>query len=260
MREEKPIAVKSIQSLVQNMENAGYSSYMITRARDRLGELRSRGVNGLDKFIRKLSTRAADKESYLDILMEGRFAVILARNNFSDITLEDSQKGPDIKAYYGGQTKFFEVTRRRPSGDEWADRDDDICADQDSIQNVLGKIQSKLGQLKDNEINIVVLWSDTINLMSHRLDEAMKYITQESENDPEMYKNLSAVLFTEGGGINMSTLQQFYLFRNHAASKPVLDTLATKIESLNEEEPEKLRREFDELNKAMNRITNRNLR
>jgi hypothetical protein len=57
-----------------------------------------RDIKGLGKFVQRLIDNTGDKEAYLDILMEGRFAKILSRNSFSDIQIEFADKGPDIKA------------------------------------------------------------------------------------------------------------------------------------------------------------------
>ncbi len=256
----KRIIEGRLQRLIEGIKKADYkdsdNEHMARLAKERINELQQRGVYCVDRFVQKLLDRVNDKEAYLDILMEGRFAVILARNNFSDIEIEYCDKGPDLKARWDRKTVYFEVTRKRPSGDDklfshpgagpyWVKLAES--------EDIIGKIQGKLLQLKPGEINIVVLWSDTPTWNHAVLGEAHKYIQQEINQNPEMYKKLSGVLFTEGGGVSYERLTPFCLFRNDKASKTLGPRLARKLESLYERNPKQLKREFEELADAVQR-------
>jgi hypothetical protein len=250
-----------LQKLGEEIKKANYKNcdkeYMAQLAEERINELQQRGVHYVDRFVQKLLERTVDKEAYLDILIEGRFAIILARNNFSDIEIEYAEKGLDIKARWNRKTVYFEITRKHPSEDDkrfslpgagpyWIKRA--------KSEDIIGKIQGKLRQLKPGEINIVVLWSDTPAWNQHVLGEAHSYIRQEIDDDSEKYNNLNGVLFTNGGGVNTTTLKQFYLFKNDKASKPLGIRLTKKLDSLHERDLKKLQREMGELAAAFKRL------
>ena len=101
--ERKGIIADRIQRLIERIKKADYkdsdNEHMARLAKERINELQQRGVYCVDKFVQKLLDRVNDKETYLDILMEGRFAVILARNNFSNIQIEYSDKGPTVLSF-----------------------------------------------------------------------------------------------------------------------------------------------------------------
>lgn len=189
--------------------------------------------------------------------MEGRFATTLAHNNFSGIEVEYCSNGPDIKATWNRNTVYFEVTRNRSLEDEWADQREpfvrSIVTSQDSIEYIIRKIKAKLKQLKDAEINVVVLCSSTIAVDEHDIREAFKLI----EKDPKEYEKLSGILFTNDWGVNTSTLQQFYLFKNDKASKPLGIRLSKKLKSLHEQDIKQLRQEIDALNIAFRQLRER---
>jgi len=247
-----------LQRLVEGIKKADYrdcdKDHMARLAGERINELQQRGVYCIDRFIQKLLDRADDKEDYLDILMEGRFAIILARNNFSDIEIEYTEQGPDLKASWNKKIVYFEVTRKRPSEDDKLFSRPGAGAysiKRAKSEDIIGKIQGKLRQLELGEINIVVLWSDTPAWNQHVLGEAHKYIIQEINDDPDKYNNLSGVLFTNGGGVNMATLKQFYLFKNDKASEPLGTRLTSKLKSLHEQDLKQLKKEHEELAAAV---------
>ncbi len=225
--------------LLKEMERLGYNSYMIERAKERIIELQKRGVQGVDKFVKKLRDRLNEKEDYLDILMEGRFAIILARNKFSNIHIEYCQEGPDLKANWNRNTVYFEVTRKRPSEDDRIIQSSAAFVSPATTENIIDKIRVKIPQLQTNGVNIVVIWSDTITLGKPELEKAFESIRDEIKETPEEYKKLSGVLLTNGG-YNSGTLKQFYLFENDNASKPLSPRLTRKLNSLHEQNLEKL--------------------
>lgn len=236
-----------MDELIRAMTAAGYQSFMIQRAKKLVAELERRDVYGTDKFVRKLLGRIDNRQEYLDILVEGRFAVVLARNGFSQIYIERSRSGPDLRANYNRQTVYFEVTRRRPNEeDSWWESAASFVAT-DSAQAIISKIQSKLGQFLSGAINIVVYWSSTVRVNRPELQDAFSYIQNEIDADTQRYQKLSGVLFTEDGGVDQSTLKQFYLFKNCEASKPIGVGLAKKLESLHSEKLKNLERQRNEL-------------
>ncbi len=265
MEEKERVINSRLQRLIEGIKKADWKDcdkeYMARLAEERIDELQQSGVNCVDRFVQKLLDRIGDKEEYLDILMEGRFAIILARNNFSDIEIEYAKSGPDLKARWDRKAVYFEVTRKRPSGDDklfshpgagpyWVKLAES--------QDIIGKIQGKLPQLKAGEINVVVLWSDTPAWSQYDLGKAHKDIQREFDQNPETYKKLSGVLFTEGGGVSPQRLTPFCLFRNSRASKPLKPRLARKLESLYERNPEQMKREFEELAHAVQRLRSSN--
>lgn len=257
MVKQEQIIQERLQRLTERMKQLGYNDYMVERVKERVGELQQRGVSCVDRFVQKLLDRISDKEAYLDILMEGRFAVILARNNFSDIEIEYAEEGPDLKARWNRKTVYFEVTRRHSEVDEWgewAQEQGAFFVLPDKVENTISRIKGKLSQLKDDEIYIVVIWSDTIRLLPPIIKEAFEYIKREITNEPKKYENLSGVLFTEGGGVDGTTLQQFYLFKNDKALKPIGTCLTKKLESLHEQDIKQLQREMEELAVALRQL------
>lgn len=256
--ERKRIIEDRVQKLIERIKKADYkdsdNEYMARLATERINELQQRGVYCVDRFVQKLLYRVNDKEAYLDILMEGRFAVILARNNFSNIQIEYADKGPDLKAIWNRNTIYFEVTRSRPSEDDQAVRNGAAFVSQKRIGNIKSKIQDKIPQLQSGEINIVVLWSDTVNLLPPTVQEAFECIKQEIDDEPEKYKDLSGVLFTEGGGVDLATLKEYYLFENKEASKPLSPRLIRKLKSLHERDINQVQRENEELGAALRKL------
>jgi len=235
-----------LQKLIERMKKLGYNSYMIGLVEKRVNELQQWSVYGLDRFVQKLLDRIIDKESYLDILTEGRFAIILTRLKFSGVTFikeDKKRKLPDIKADWDNNTVYFEVTRSRPGEDDLAIQAAAAAVSQDTAEYIISKIQGKIQQLQSDEINIVVLWSDTVNLDARLTKEAFEYLEQEIKQNPGTYKDLSAILFTEGEESYRTTLKKFYLFKNDEASKPLNSNLAKKLKSLQEQNFKKLQRE-----------------
>jgi len=231
--ERKIIIEDMLQRLIERIKKAGYEEHWIRRAKELINELQRRGIYGIDRFVKKLSDRANEKQDYLDILREGRFAIILVRNNFSEITFikeERRRKLPDMKTNWNRNTIYFEVTRSRPSEDDVAIQAGAAFVSQDSIENIIGKIREKLPQLQSGGINIVVIWSDTINWLPPIMEEAFKYIQREVNQNPGVYEKLSGVLFTESGEAIYPS--EFKLFKNNEALKPLRESLAVKLESL----------------------------
>ena len=251
MEPEIGVIEDKLQKLITRMGELDYNSYMIGLVTERVKELQQRGVVGIDKFVQKLTDRVNDKDAYLDILMEGRFAIILARNNFSKIQVEYAGSGPDLKAIWNRKTVYFEVTRRHSAIDEWAEVREGSLPPLDEPENIISRIQQKLGQLKIGKVNVLVFWSDTTAVVSLNMKEAFEYIKKEIKQNPGTYQDLSGVLFTEGGGVSASTLKQFRIFENNRASKPLGMRLVKKLESLHEEDPKKWEREFEELANAL---------
>ncbi len=259
MVKQEQIIQERLQRLTEGMKQLGYNDYMVERVKERVGELQQRGVSCVDRFVQKLLNRISDKEAYLDILMEGRFAIILAKNNFSDIEIEYAERGPDLKARWNRKTVYFEVTRRHSEVDEWgewAQEQGAFFVLPDKVENTISRIRGKLSQLQNNEINIVVIWSDTIRLLPPVIKEAFEYIKQEITNEPKKYRNLSGVLFTEGGGVEVTTLKQFYLFENDKALKPLGLRLTKKLAYLHERDILELQKEYEELAEAFKRLKN----
>ena len=222
--------------LIEKIKKSGYDNYTQKLTEQVFTELQQEVVCGMDSFLRKLSQRTTNREEYRDILMEGRISIILAKKGFSKITFireNRSHKLPDIKADYNGDTIYFEITRKRPNEDD--ERFQQLGAHWVSTfepESIIGKIQEKLPQLKSGEINIVVLCSETVKLGRPDVEEAFKYIRQEIYNDPEKYKQLSAVILTESVVEFAKEPWGFNLFKNGSASKRLGTCLTKKLESL----------------------------
>jgi len=238
---------------------------MIRLVTELMNELQGRDVKGLDSFMRKLSNNLGNKdngegyyESYLDILKEGRLARILARNGFKQIEIEYAKKGPDVKARYNRLTVYFEITRKRENEEDRAihqSKDGVGWISPYRLENILSTIQGKLGQLKNGELNIVVLWSDTVSFDNREFDEAIQGIQQEIETAPEAYRKLSGVLFTSGVSYNYGIPKQFHLFINDKADVRLPNRLASKLQYMTEEDPRKLHRDYEGLVAAMKRLS-----
>ena len=171
-----------LQELIKRMKELDYHEHWVRFTFEYVSQLQEKGVLAVDRLVQRLErcTKGSDKKEYWEVLMEGRFAATLAHNNFSGIEVEYCSNGPDIKATWNRNTVYFEVTRKRSLEDEWADQSEpfvrSIVASQDSIENIISKIKAKLKQLKDAEINIVVLCSSTIAVDEHDIGEAFKLI------------------------------------------------------------------------------------
>lgn len=256
MGKEERVMNDRLQKLITKIEAMQDvdTDHVVRLVKERIKELQQSGVHSVNKFLQKLVWGANNKEDYFDILMEGRFAVILARNKFSNIHIEYCKKGPDLKADWNRNTVYFEVTRSRPNEEDEQVQSRVAFVSSMSAESIIAKIQGKLRQLKSGEINIVVIWSDTVRLRPPVIKEAFEYIKQEITDELKKYKNLSGILFTEGGGVDTATLKQFYLFKNDKTSKPLGSRFTRKLESLHEQDLKQLQREMDELAAAFRRI------
>ena len=239
---------QTLDKLCNKMARTGYANFDIRRVKELVEELQRSGVQGIDAFVCILSDRVANRQEYLDITKEGRFARILSRNGFSQIHIEYSSQGPDVKADYNRQTVYFEVTRVRPDeeDDNWEQSEARFVGSR-SAENILKKIKGKLRQLLNGEINIVVYWSSTVQVQATDGRNAFLYIQQKIDDDPERYQKLSGVIFTEEEGIDMATQKQYYLFKNDKASRQLGTRLANKLKSLHTQDPKKLKRRYKHL-------------
>ena len=235
MGKEKQVINGMLQELIKRMKELNYEGFKIKRLKRMVNELQQNDVHSIDKVVQKLMNGVNNKEAYKDIDKEGRFAIILARNRFSGVTFikEDiKHKTPDLKAMWNRNTIYFEVTRKRSIEDEWADPLEDPKLPSNKTGNIIGKIKAESKQLKPGEINIVVYWSSTLAVLEPEMKEAIKEI----DSDPEQYKDLTGVLFTEDGAVSIPKLQQFYLFKNDKASKLLGTRLTKKLSSLHEQD------------------------
>jgi len=244
----------NLNRLCERMRKAGYEEFKINRVIELVNELQQRGVQGLDTFVGKLSERLDNEDEYRDILREGRFARILVRNGFKQIEIEYTDKGPDVKARYNRRTVYFEITRKRENKE-----DEEIHKSKDGVgwispyrlENILSTIQGKLRQLVDGQLNIVVIWGDTVSLNRRDFQEAVEYIQQEIDSAPEIYRRMSGILFTTGVSYANGTPKQFHLFSNDKADARLPNSLANKLQSMTEEDPRKLQKEYEDLVTAM---------
>ena len=229
------------QKLVKGTNEFRWDRRVVAFSVKLIDELQRNGVTPV-RFAQKLSERANNKEQFFDILIEGRFATVLARNNFLGIEIEYADKGADIKAGWNGSTIYFEVTRRAPNREDICfsqgpGNGESFVAEQIRTETILGKIQGKLQQLENGATNIVVYCSETVSMGQPNMEEAFKYIKREIQEDTERYKQLSGVLFTESV-FNMdlkhpfTELRGFRLFRNEKASSPLGVRLTKKLNSL----------------------------
>jgi hypothetical protein len=231
------------QRLIERMRKANYDGRIIKFAEKLITELQQTGVYYIDRFIQKLMDRANNDQEFFDILMEGRFALLLAANKFSRTYLEHADDEPDVKSDWDEGTVYFEVTRRRPNKEDRRFTQPGAHfvgpTRNDATEIVLGRIQDKLGQLKVGGINVVVYCSENVSVGEPDMEEAFKYIREEINGDPERYLHLSGVLFSESV-VDMSLkvpltrlgLGGFRVFVNNNASRPLVTSLKAKLESM----------------------------
>lgn len=252
-------ALELLNKIVNKMTPPDYNDVNIQRLYEVVEDIVKYNIQGLDRFLRRLLRAVNDKEEWINIRREGRFAVILAKNGFSPVYLEPSESGPDIKTDYNGNAIYFEVTRRRESADEWKLAEPDVAGfiQPDRTENTIDRIKGKIGQLQPDEMNVVVLWSDTINLDHLEVEEAFQFIQKEIMKSTGVYIKLSAVLFTNGG-VDTSILKQFYLYKNPYSAKPLPDNIVSKLETMTERDKADLQKELNELAEAMRQLNKRN--
>lgn len=154
---------------------------------------------------------------------------------------------------------YFEITRKRENEEDRAihqSKDGVGWISPYRLENILSTIQGKLGQLKNRELNIVVLWSDTVSLNNRDFEETIKWIQQEIDTAPQIYRRMSGILFTTGGvSYSYETPKQFHLFSNDKADARLPNRLANKLQSMTEEDPRKLQKEYEGLVAAMKKLS-----
>jgi hypothetical protein len=228
-----------LNRICKEIRQAGYQEFKINRLIELVNELQQRGVRGIHKFLKRLSQNISNKEAYADIWREGRFARILARNGFNQIEIESISKGPDVKACYNRRTIYFEITRKREN-----EEDEAIHQSKDGVgwispyrlDNLLSTVQGKLKQLKNRELNVLVLWADTVSLSTRDFKEVVKCVQQEIDAASGAYRRMSGILFTTGVSYSYGTPKQFHLFNNDKADARLPKRLVNKLGSMTEED------------------------
>jgi len=230
-----PSVQQRLEILINSMTQAGYETFRIQRVEKLVKELQKSSVNGVPTFIQLLTKKVAKskRQEFLDIFVEGQFCEILAKNGFSQIYIEWCRDGPDIKANYNRQTVYFEVTKRNPDKeqDSW-EESEAHSGSSDSPEYIIDRIRKELKHFSNGERNVVVYWSSSIRSSSVEVREAFRYIGRKIDENPQAYHELSAILFTEALGFDVQTLNEFYLFKNDRASKPLGIRLSRKLKSL----------------------------
>ena len=230
------------ENLIKHMKALNYKDHWIKNTIEWINELQQGGVYCVDRFLQKL-LKTKDKITCSDIITQGRFTTILAKNGFKEIHIEYCKKGPDMKAYYNRSEVYFEVTRKRSKVDEWGEPPENIELPSAKSEDIISKIQGKIGQLIYGKTNILVFWSDTLAVGTPEMKEAVEYMRQETDQNAGVYKKLSGILFFNGGGYSVPTMKQCDLFKNERALKPIGSRLARRLDCLNEKSPKQLKRE-----------------
>ncbi len=241
-----------ISDLIGEMQEANYNDYMITRARKLIYDLKDKRVNP-ERFIQRLINAVKNSsEEYIDIITEGRFALIIAKRGFSAIRLEYSDSGPDISAKWNRNVIYFEIKRIRPRQDDQKAHESVVWIDPVEL-TIIGIIQEKMSQLLQGERNVFVIWSDTVDFLEEGMQNSWNYIRQEIDGNPGSYTKLSGILFTSGG-YRFSPLKQFRLYENTVASKRLGARLCRKLENLFENNPREVVDENNRLGREIKRL------
>jgi len=83
-----------------------------------VGELRSKGVHGLSRWLREVQGRLGDREQYLDVYAQGWFARIFTHNGLRVTMNPRGGRGPDLAVEWCQQLVYVEVGRLRPDYEE----------------------------------------------------------------------------------------------------------------------------------------------
>jgi hypothetical protein len=193
-------------------------------------ELKAASVKGVGRFLSRLKS-APDDEEKLDILAQGRFALILAHNGFDSVDLEPSDERPDIVLSYEANDVFFEIRRRRPRETDFklAETKGPLWGKQERDENVISLIKDKMPQLVPGEINIVVIWSNTVELGYPHIQEAFKSISKEI--DAGTLKKLSGLIFVDDPRLDLTLPNAINLFTNEKAEKLMPQSLVDRLSS-----------------------------
>ena len=200
-----------------------YSKQLIKkRSGEIITELQNKKTQGIGRFVHRLEI-APDEEEYLDILAQGRFALLLHHNGFSCIDMEPSKKGPDIMITSSRYTSYCEITRRRFKKEDYelAKSGGPSWTRPDSADNLNGIIVNKLKQLLDGEMNIVVIWSNTIKVGTPEIEEAFKWISKEIRSNVGTYEKLSGVILVQDGKVDLTLPNEICLVVNDKAKRPL---------------------------------------
>jgi len=205
---------------------------MRKRSNEIIDQLKVMPMHGIERFIHRLET-VPDDEEYLDILAQGRFALILNHNGFSGIELEPLDNGPDIRITSEVGTLYFEVKRRRHKEEDYelAESGGASWIRPDRDDNVISIIRNKLGQLRYGEINIVVIWSNTVMLGSPEIQEACKSISKEIFRNEGAYAKLSGIILVQDEKIDFTSPDNICLFINDQAARLLHEPLIVKLSS-----------------------------
>jgi len=95
----------------------------------------------------------------------------------------------------------------------------------DSVNDI---ISEKLRQLQDGEINVLVIWSNTVKLGRPEIEEGFKNIRQEVKGTAVKYRKLSAIMLIQDETRDLAMLGKV-LFLNDSASRQLPDSIITAL-------------------------------
>ena len=223
--------------IIHQMKEYGYGEEQIYCVLLLLEDLRRFGVGNIDQFQKSLIGSMTDSEQYIDHWLEGKVALKFACNDFSVVYEPCGRSGPDLSVICPGYRFYVEITRFREdyeTNKKLKERNGILVQygrGEKDVEKLHDKIQSKVKQLRENEIGLVFLRSDNVCIEDIEFEEVKTYLdTMASQN---LLTKLSGVLF-DSGWIRCRTHERFYLWRNSEAERPIDDLLAVILQRLKE--------------------------
>lgn len=172
-----------------------------------IANLKSAGVQNVTAFEKNIRSTIGNALEFDDMFLEGKLATSITRqsNLVENIVFYPTgkTKGTDYRVDFEGNHIFVEFTRFRV--DEELRKN--LTANENvthlseipyGYEEIWRKIRSKLDQLVENEINLVVLYSTHDARGQHDFRHVARNYLDDESNE-QLLKNLSGVLFAETG-------------------------------------------------------------
>lgn len=183
-------------------------------------------IEGIPAYLRDLGNSIGDEQGFLDHFFEGKVTLGFATPDSAVVFRPCGAAGPDQRVDFAEKRMFVEVTRLREDThvtELLRAYHSKLVGYPHHEEGLRSKIEGKLRQAIPNEINLLVLFSESHAKEDTEFPEATSYLDREVRRG--LHPSLSAVVFASKWRRSGSQRYQSSLWRNPRATRPLpLDT------------------------------------
>lgn len=219
-------------------------------------DLESQDVSNMSPWMSELERNVGDLQDYLDILAQGRAALLFACNGFS-VTMNPMDRGPDLKLEEDGKVIYVEVKRLRPGSAELAAEARaharngavvlDVGRQVARMHEAISEKNRQGSTLPASSYYVVCIRSDSV-VGLQELKWAVDEIERTNDQTASVLKNVGGVL-VDIGGIQWPEMVSFHFWPNPKVQGTlrVDEKLANRFMNLKRPEDEEGRQILAEL-------------